>query len=162
VSVTKADGETLLTRVGQPATLVNQVLTTGDAYTYLQGTSMAAPAVSGAAALLVAADSGLSYDQVKAALLDHADRIAAAADTTVSGGRLNVWRSVCRVTNAPGDVTCDGTVDLADAITSLKLVAGRGADPLSPFPDLVDVDGDKSIGLAEAMYVLQSIAGLRE
>lgn len=56
---------------------------------------------------------------------------------------------------AKGDVTGNGDVDLADAVTALRLVCG--------FEVVVEKDGDANsdgiIGLAEAIYVLQLIAG---
>jgi len=45
----------------------------GDSYQYLQGTSMAAPHVSGLAALIWAEDDSLTYGQVKNRILDGVD-----------------------------------------------------------------------------------------
>ena len=62
----------------------------GADYDSWSGTSMAAPHVSGAAALIMAAHPRLSVAQVKAALLFGADQRAPFAGRTVTGGRLNV------------------------------------------------------------------------
>ena len=76
----------------------------GGGYGWASGTSMATPHVSGAAALLWAASPGASVSQIKSALLDGADPVAAFAGRTVTGGRLNVLgslRMVADVTLAP-------------------------------------------------------------
>ena len=60
-------------------------------YEFMDGTSMAAPMVTGAAALLFSDNPGTDPAQVKAALLDGVDPVADLSGTTVSGGRLNVY-----------------------------------------------------------------------
>ena len=60
-----------------------------DQYDLLQGTSMAAPHVSGVAALLLGAAPELSADEVKAKILAAAEPIPALAGKTVTGGRLD-------------------------------------------------------------------------
>jgi hypothetical protein len=68
-------------------------------YTRLSGTSMAAPHVSGAAALILAAHPEFNPEQVRQALRVSADDIAAPGFDVDSGhGRLNVDRAV-RLTN---------------------------------------------------------------
>jgi hypothetical protein len=56
-----------------------------------------------------------------------------------------------------GNVDGIGTVDLKDAILALQVCLG------APLPNAVnveaDVDGDGRIGMAEAIYVLQEVAG---
>jgi subtilase family protein len=58
-------------------------------YVYVSGTSMAAPMVSAAAAMLFSYNPGLTVDQVKQALISSADHPAALSGLSVSGGRLN-------------------------------------------------------------------------
>ena len=53
------------------------------------GTSMAAPHVSGVAALIKALRPEFGYKEIKKALLDSVDQFADFKDKTVSGGRLN-------------------------------------------------------------------------
>ncbi len=61
-------------------------------YGYMQGTSMAAPHITGACALLRAANPTLSYTQIKDALLNSAD--SRLSGLCASGGRLNLSRAV--------------------------------------------------------------------
>jgi len=63
---------------------------TGQELRFASGTSMAAPHVAGAAALLLSQTPSLSAAQVKARLLTSVDPLPALAGRTVSGGRLNV------------------------------------------------------------------------
>jgi subtilisin family serine protease len=62
----------------------------GGRYVLLDGTSMATPHVSGAAALLLARDGGLTIDGLRAALLSSAHPVPALAGRVATGGRLDV------------------------------------------------------------------------
>lgn len=66
----------------------------GGAYGYMSGTSMAAPYVAGAAALVWAARPSWSAAQVKQRLLQSGDPLSSLAGKTVSGRRLNVKRAL--------------------------------------------------------------------
>ena len=57
---------------------------------------------------------------------------------------------------APGDVNNSGSVDLADAILVLQLLAGTNPIGINLG---ADINGDGKIGLAEAIYILQHVAG---
>jgi subtilisin family serine protease len=67
----------------------------------LDGTSMAAPMVTGAAALLFTRDAALTATEVKNALLDNVDPLPDLTGTTVSGGRLNVYRALIGAGSTP-------------------------------------------------------------
>jgi hypothetical protein len=60
--------------------------------------------------------------------------------------------------NTRGDVDHNQSIDLRDVILSLQITSGLTPEWL--YPD-ADVNGDEHIGLAEALYALQVLAGLR-
>lgn len=75
------------------------VLTTapGGGYTYISGTSFSSPYVAGAVALLKAHKPNASQEEIKRALIEGSDPIAALQNRVVSGGRLNVAESLRRI-----------------------------------------------------------------
>ena len=66
----------------------------GNKYASFSGTSMACPHVAGAAALVWSMHPTWTYQQVKKALMDTVDSIAALQDKTVTGGRINVLKAL--------------------------------------------------------------------
>ncbi len=83
----------------------NIISTVPGGYGVYSGTSMAAPMVSGAAALLWAATPAASYAEVKGALLDRSDGpndgLTAFRNLAASDGRLNIERSIYTVLFQP-------------------------------------------------------------
>ena len=57
-----------------------------------------------------------------------------------------------------GDINADGVLDLVDIILSLQILTYT--TPQSNITLTGDVDNDQSIGMAEAIYGLRSVAGL--
>ena len=86
--------------------------TPGNEYAVLSGTSMATPHVSGAAMLTWAQHPAYNLLQVKQTLMATVDPLASLAGKTVSGGRLNLHRSVVC---APGNWQL--STNLADGFT---------------------------------------------
>jgi len=160
VSVTRADGLALKSFLDQPATVINQVPET--AYAYNQGTSMAAPFVSGLAGLLWSKEATLSPDQVKTAIMETVDKIPALSGKIASGGRINAQGALCSINPLKGDLNCDGQVGLDDAVYGAQIITGKssyvcrcclstGTDPVA----------DDTVTLLDVLYLLQDLAGLR-
>ena len=82
--------------------------TPNNTYSIFSGTSMATPQVTGAVALLAAANPNLSVSQIRALLAFNGDPIPALAGKTLTGRRLNVFNSL--QTLAANDTTPPGTV----------------------------------------------------
>jgi subtilisin family serine protease len=99
-------------------------LSTPPTYAYLEGTSMATPQVSGAAALLFSARPSASVEEVAYALDEGVDPVASLEGKTISGGRLDAARALAWLQPAaptltiepssPGEATdlrVSGTID---------------------------------------------------
>lgn len=79
-------------------------LSTPLSYTYLDGTSMAAPHVTGAAALLFSLKPDATVTEVREALLDSVDPVGSLAGKTTTGGRLDVSAALDTLVT-PGEET---------------------------------------------------------
>lgn len=83
-----------------PGTLITSTWL-GGSYGMLSGTSMAAPHVSGAIALLAAARPGLTVAEIRAAVLGGARPVAGLAGRTATGGMLDVRGALAASGAAP-------------------------------------------------------------
>lgn len=68
--------------------------TRNNTYQYMSGTSMAAPHVAGAAALVLSASPEMTYAQIRNRLLNRADAKSGLANKVVTGGRLNAHQAI--------------------------------------------------------------------
>src|SRR5689334_7197841 len=123
--------------------------TTGSAYAYYNGTSMAAPHVSAEAALLLQRDPTLTAAQLKAAIVGSADAKAALSAYGFNGGRANARAALDLISPAPdgdGDGiadasdNCPGTVNASQADSDGDGI-GNACDA-APSHDDRDPDGD--------------------
>ena len=96
-------------------------------YGFADGTSMAAPFVAAAAAMLLANDSSLSVDQLKARILTSVDVLSQWGSSVSSGGRLNLLNAIAFGGNAPPSVALTspaaGTPFVAPASVALAATA---------------------------------------
>ncbi|MGE5690781.1 MAG: S8 family serine peptidase [Pseudomonadota bacterium] len=103
----------------------------GGRYQWLDGTSMAAPHVSGAAALAKAAFPAATAVGLKALLLRTVDPLTSLAGQTATGGRLNANAAV-RCADAPQvwvDMPAAPLSLLQGQAVPLRVLAGRCGDP---------------------------------
>ena len=82
--------------------------TTGNTYSFFNGTSMATPHVAGSAALLLAQNPNLTVQQLKSLLIFNGDPVASLNGKTITGRRLSIANSM--QTLAGNDTTPPGTV----------------------------------------------------
>ena len=128
------------TAVDLAAPGTNIYSTYGDGYAYSSGTSMAAPHVSGALALMVSHNPALTVPALKSVLLASADRLPQWTGVTVTGARLNVFAALVAATEtgipagtlADGwnhaDVGATGAVGHAALANGTFEIGGAGAD----------------------------------
>ena len=86
----------------------------GPGYAYMSGTSMAAPQVAGATALLAASYPWEDAVCRKMRILTGVDLIENLTGKTLTGGRLNLYTSLTLSGCCPGDIDRNGMVDLGD------------------------------------------------
>jgi serine protease len=104
-------------------------------YGSLTGTSMAAPFVTGVAALLRSQNAGWSYQQIVNRILSTVDPLPSLETTTVSGGRLNAAAALNATEfddiQGPYIVNSTPTGDVTGAMSHLRVTFSETIDPAS-------------------------------
>jgi serine protease len=147
-----------------------------DSYTHQSGTSMAAPFVTGAAALVLASCPGYTTAQLKTALMSTVDPVPSLTGKSVSGGRLNVNAAVhtcaepsVAVNGSTTNITVSAgstiTVNVAHGpgnVSDWVMMVPSGAAPGTWGPDYKYLSGTRTrpaTGMTSA--TLQFTAGVR-
>ncbi len=102
IGITQADGEALLAKVGQSSTLTSFVDWGVSGYDFYDGTSMATPHVSGAAALIWSANTSWTNAQIRTALTSTAlDLGSAGRDVNFGYGLIQAKAALDSLQSAP-------------------------------------------------------------
>jgi subtilisin family serine protease len=132
----------------------------GDDYDYLSGTSMAAPFVSGAAALLLAAllesatePQALDATSLRARLRDCGAPIGALADKTISGKRLDIARAISGADSCADAPTYPLAVETADHATVATLLPSP-APTAYPYGAVVELSATAEPGYQFANWLV--------
>ena len=128
-----------------------------------QGTSMSAPVVSGAVALMLQANPKLNVSDVRQVLFRSSIRDSHVMNGETSRwgtGKLDVAAAIHDVivnTMLCGDVNGDGEVNIADITALVDIIVGSGAE-LNPVTRLrADVNHDSEILLSDVNCVIDLI-----
>ncbi|HEX4863785.1 MAG TPA: S8 family serine peptidase, partial [Acidimicrobiales bacterium] len=117
------------TALAAPGERIVSTLAGGD-YGFEDGTSMAAPFVSGAAAMLLSQKPGMAPEELKATIMGTVDKVSGlASPVTRSGGRLNIAAALRRAQSGGASVATPGGAGSAIpsvGATSYRLVAADG------------------------------------
>jgi subtilisin family serine protease len=121
-----------------------------NSYGAKSGTSMATPHVAGAAALLLAANPNLNVGQLRSLLSFNGDPVASLQGKTVTGRRLNVFKSLQALnendTTPPGTVGSFQITSQSGRTINLSWIAAGddGATGQASLYDISFVDGSTS------------------
>jgi subtilisin family serine protease len=141
------------------------VVVDGTEYPYYpnKGTSMSAPAVTGAIALMLQANSGLTAADVREVLKRTSvkDEFVMQGNAAQWGaGKLDVWAAVNDVIHNGfllGDVNNDGEVNIADVQSIIAIILGTPSDYATSHLIRADVDKNTEINIADINQVIKII-----
>lgn len=141
-----------------PGTNIRGLDKDGESYTSLTGTSMAAPHVAAAAAILMSHATHLSVLEIRQLLLACVDPIDDLEEKCVSGGRLSLINAVNELYSAPrplysfGDATGDGIINVVDYMMIKRIVLGT-YNPTANQTLGSDADNDGIVSTQDYMMV---------
>ena len=118
--------------------IFSSVADSDSSYAYYSGTSMAAPHVSGVAALLFADDDTLSVSQLKAQILNTSVHLDDLRNRTVSGGLVNAANAL--------DGGDDAELEIVLTVSDNPLRGGRKATVMAQVSDVTPVIGASVTG----------------
>jgi subtilisin family serine protease len=113
----------------------------GNEFSYYSGTSMAAPHVAGAAALMLTAAPDATPAALKASLLSSVDAVSNLTGKSVTGGRLNLQKAILAI--APGVTPTEDPSPSA----SPTIEPSPDAEPTPPIEDPVVVEHPRTVTL---------------
>jgi thermitase len=90
----------------------------GGGYGYLSGSSMAAPQVAGAAALILSVEPSLSPEELKADVLAHVEEVPSLSGRVITGGRLDICAAILGCPRPTVETT--GATSLAQTSAALN------------------------------------------
>lgn len=137
-------------------------------YRTANGTSMATPHVSGAAALAFSRFPRLTPTEVKSLLMNSADKVTSLQSVSASGGRLNVAKAIANrfvvsslkselTVTAGGEATLSVDLRSLDGVSRTVTLALTGSTGLSMAPITVSIP---TSGIAVATVRVQAAAGM--
>jgi len=92
-------------------------------YAYNAGTSMAAPYVSGLAALMLSRNSGLSVSDLKTKIINGVDVLSSLTAKVASGGRINAYSSLSSVSAGGGGDDGNGSKGDGTSFSDICFIA---------------------------------------
>lgn len=141
----------------------SDIYSTWSTNTYMNnsGTSMSSPITAGLAALLKAADSSLTPDQIISLIKTTAfpiDALNPGYIGQLGSGRIDAAAALAGYAYLPGDANASGAVDGGDVTFLVRYLKGVGPAPASPFYR-GDANGDCAVLGADVIYLVAYFKG---